>query len=55
MEQKKLLDRDQIQMMSMDMLVASESVVRVLDVFLEFALDNDLGFEVREQRTGRLS
>lgn len=42
-------------MVSFDMMVANDSVVRVLDVFLEFALSSDLGFKISKQTTGRPS
>ena len=53
MKQINQIDRDQMHMMSFDMMVCEHSIVRVLDVFLDFALDSDLGFKTRNQRTGR--
>lgn len=48
-------DRDQIQMTSLDKMVDEESTVRVLDVFVDWALNHDLGFKTTKQITGRPS
>lgn len=48
-------DRDQIQMLSLDMMVDQDSAVRVLDLFVQWALDHDLGFNKENQVTGRPS
>ena len=55
MKQIEQINRDQIQMMSFDMMVASDSIVRVVDVFLDFAMSTDLGFKTSRQITGRPS
>jgi len=55
MKQIESIDRDQIQMNSLDMLVEGDSLVRLIDVFLDFALTNDIGFKTHDQRTGRPS
>ena len=55
MKQIEQITRDQIQMISFDMMVSSESIVRVLDVFLDFAMSTDLGFKKYKQITGRPS
>ncbi len=38
------IDRHQIKMQSLDRMVDQDSVVRLLDVFLEWSLSQDLGF-----------
>ena len=48
-------DRDQVQMFSLDMMVDQNSVVRVLDLFVQWALDHDLGFKIENRVTGRPS
>ncbi len=55
MKQIESIDRDQIQMNSLNMLVDQDSMVRLIDVFLDFALSEDLGFKTNDQRTGRPS
>jgi len=48
-------DRDQIQMFSLDMMVDQDSSVRVIDLFVQWALDHNLGFKREKQVTGRPS
>ena len=48
-------DRHQIEFTSLDMQVSQNSTVRVIDAFLEFAMDYKLGFVQHVQRTGRPS
>ena len=55
MKKIESIDRDQIQMNSLEMMVDQDSIVRVLDVFLDFALKQDLGFKTSNQITGRPS
>jgi transposase len=53
MKQLTSIDRDQIQFTLLEMMVGSESLVRVIDVFLDFACPHDLGFQNNRQVTGR--
>ena len=53
MKKIESIDRDQIQLNSLNMLVDQHSMVRVIDVFLDFALSKDLGFKSTKQVTGR--
>ena len=55
MKQIHTIDRDQLQMTSMDMMVADDSMVRLLDVFMDWAMSTDLGFKISDQKTGRPS
>ena len=55
MKQIEQIDRQQILMMSLEILVAPDSMVRVVDLFLDYVLDTDLGFKVTRQITGRPS
>lgn len=53
MKQILSIDRHQIQMTSLDMMVDEHSVVRLLDVFLDWALEQNLDFVASKQKTGR--
>lgn len=53
MKKIPVIDRDQLRMTSFDMMVDESSVVRVLDVFLDWSMDQKLAFKVSKQRTGR--
>lgn len=55
MKQIQIINREQLQISSLDMMVDSQSMVRVLDVFLDYALSRDLGFKTRKRQTGRPS
>lgn len=55
MKQITSIDRDQIQFTSLDMMVTEDSMVRLIDVFLDFACGYDLGFQSNKQVTGRPS
>jgi transposase len=56
MKELNISDRNQLKMASLDMMVAQDSTARVIDCFLDFAMDSDLGFKVNDdQRTGRPS
>ena len=50
-----LQDRFQIEMHSLDQLVAEESVARLIDVFLDYVLQLDHGFKTTKRKTGRPS
>lgn len=53
MKQIQSIDRDQLQMNSLDMMVDPDSIVRLLDVFLDWTNVNQLGFRSTHQVTGR--
>ena len=54
MKQLDKSDRNQLKMSSLELLVCPDSNVRVIDCFLDFALERDIVFKVnRDQRTGR--
>lgn len=55
MKQIHSINRDQIQMRSLDMMVSEQSTVRLLDVFLDWADSKDLGFKSTKRFTGRPS
>ena len=55
MKQIEQIDRQQIQMTSLETLVVPDSMVRMDGLFLDFALDTDLGFMVTRQIKGRPS
>lgn len=55
MKQIEQINRDQVQIMSLEMMVSKDSIVRLLDVFLDFSLSTDLGFKISNQTTGRPS
>lgn len=48
-------NRNQIQLTSLDMMVDQHSAVRALDLFVQWALDHQLGFQQTKQITGRPS
>ena len=47
------VDRDQLFMTSLDMLVDHDSIVRVIDLFLDFIDQYDLPFNQHNSHTGR--
>ena len=53
MKQIHSSNRNQIQMISLDMMVDHNSMVRIIDVFLDCIDSNDLGFISSQQVTGR--
>lgn len=53
MQQLEQTDRHQMRMSSLDLMVSPNSIVRVIDVFLDFADDRSLGFTNHIQKTGR--
>lgn len=55
MKEISTIDRSQMQILSLDVMVPSDSIVRVLDVFLDFAESTELGFKKEKQKTGRPS
>lgn len=55
MKEITTINRSQMQLLSLDIMVSSGSVVRVLDVFLDYAELSELGFENEKQKTGRPS
>ena len=55
MKQITTIDRHQIQFSSLDMMVAQDSMVRLIDVFVDFSAKSDLGFRRHTQVTGRPS
>ena len=48
-------DRFQIEMHSLDQMVAEQSVARLIDVFLDYVLQLDHGFKSSKRKTGRPS
>jgi len=53
MELSPNIDRDQLFMTSLDMMVSQDSIVRVIDLFLDFIELHDLPFKQHESNTGR--